>query len=161
MKILLALIFTSITFASMAQQTATPVPTGKTDLQFLNNQEACPWFNPTYQSYKPDAAVIANLKKAMPVDATFLVFGGTWCSDTQNLLPKFFKALDEAGISRKNVQLYLVDEQKNSPEKLEKEYGVNNVPTFIMLQKGQERGRVIESVQQSIEADLLKIVQKQ
>src|SRR5438128_2132394 len=118
MKTLLVLIFTFITSAAMAQQTTLPVLTGKTDLQKVTDPQTCPWFNSGYQSYKPEPATLASLKKALPADATFLVFGGTWCSDTHHLLPQFCKALDEAGISRKSVQLYLVDEQKNSPEKL-------------------------------------------
>src|SRR6476620_10510697 len=155
MKSLLVILFTFITFAAMAQQPAAPALTGKTDAAILTNKATCTWYQPTYDSYKPDAATIANLKKAIPQDATFLVFGGMWCSDTQNLLPKFYKVIDEAGIPRKNVQLYLLDEQKNSPDKLEKQYGVNNVPAFILFQKGEEKGRVVETVKQSIEADLL------
>src|SRR5688572_19873987 len=160
MKNLLILLFTFITSAAMAQQPAAPAFTGKTDAAILADKATCTWYQPTYESYKPDAAAVTNLKKALPKDASFLVFGGMWCSDTQNLLPKFFKTLDEAGIPRKNVQLYLVDEQKNSPDKLEKQYGVNNVPTFIILQKGEEKGRVVETVKQSIEADLLKLLQQ-
>jgi thiol-disulfide isomerase/thioredoxin len=159
MKSLLVILFTFITFAAMAQQPVTPALTGKTDAAILADKATCTWYQPTYESYKPDPATTANLKKALPKDATFLVFGGMWCSDTQNLLPKFYKVLDEAGISRKNVQLYLVDEQKNSPEKLEKQYGVNNVPTFIIFQQGEEKGRIVETVKQSIEADLLTILQ--
>ncbi|MBK0403642.1 thioredoxin family protein [Adhaeribacter sp. BT258] len=155
MKHLLALLFTIITFATMAQ--TTPL-LGTTDAKLLTLETTCTWFNPTYESYKPDAASVAGLKKALSANATFLVFGGMWCSDTHNLLPKFFKTMDEAGVPRKNIQLYLVDEQKNSPEKLEKQYGVNNVPTFIILQNGEEKGRVVETVRQSIEADLLQLL---
>ena len=100
MKTLAFFFFTFISFAAMAQQPAAPVLTGKIDAQFLAQQASCPWFTPTYESYKPDATVVANLKKALPADATILVFGGAWCSDTQSLLPKFYKATDAAGIAR-------------------------------------------------------------
>lgn len=145
----------------MAQNATAPLLVGPTNVELLTQEATCTWFNPTYTSYKPDAATIAELKKAFPAEASFLVFGGMWCSDTQNLLPKFFKTLEAAGIPKKLVTLYMVDEQKNSPDKLEKKHGVNNVPTFIVLQHGVEKGRIVESVQQSIEADLLKILQKQ
>ncbi len=158
MKNLLILLFTFITFAAMAQQPA-PLLIGKTDALLLTNPVTCTWYTPTYESYKPDATAIANLKKAIPADATILVFGGMWCSDTQGLLPKFYKTIDAAGIPRKNVQLYLVDEQKNSPDKLEKQYAVVSVPTFILMQNGQEKGRIVETVQQSMEADLLKLME--
>lgn len=141
----------------MAQQPL-PALVGKNDFSVLTNQSTCTWYQPTFESYKPDAATVASLKNAIPKDATFLVFGGMWCSDTQNLLPKFYKTMADAGIAKERIQLYLVDEQKNSPDKLEKQYNVNNVPTFIILQKDQEKGRVVETVQQSIEADLLKLL---
>ncbi|MFC5271000.1 thioredoxin family protein [Adhaeribacter terreus] len=156
MKHLLAILFTFITFATMAQ---TAPLLGTTDAKLLTLESTCTWFNPTYASYQPDASTIAELNKALSKDATFLVFGGMWCSDTQNLLPKFFKTLEAAGIPQSSVKLYLVDEQKNSPDKLEKQYGVNNVPTFIIMQNGEEKGRVVENVRQSIEADLLKLLQ--
>ena len=159
MKNFLVILFTFITFAAMAQQTP-PVLTGKTDVSILAEKATCTWYQPTFESYKPDAPTVANLKKAIPKDAAFLVFGGMWCSDTQNLLPKFFKTMADAGIPRDRIHLYLVDEQKNSPDKLERQYAVVNVPTFIFMQNGQEKGRIVESVQQSMEADLLKLVQQ-
>ena len=143
----------------MAQTPANPLLIGPTDAKLLAQETTCTWYQPTYQSYQPNAAAVSNLKKALPQDATFLVFGGMWCSDTQNLLPKFFKTIDAAGIPRTQVKLYMVDEQKNSPDKLEKQYAVVSVPTFIILENGQEKGRVVESVQQSIEADLLKLLE--
>jgi len=160
MKKLLIFLFTFISFAAMAQTPTAPLLVGPTDAQLLTQEATCTWFNPTYASYQPDAVTVASLKKAFPADATFMVFGGMWCSDTQNLLPKFFKTLEAAGIPKKSVTLYMLDEQKNSPDKLEKQYGVNNVPTFIVMQNGKEKGRIVESVQKSIEADLLKLVQQ-
>lgn len=142
----------------MAQQTA-PVLTGKTNHSVLTDKATCTWYQPAFESYKPDAATVANLKKAIPKDATFLVFGGMWCSDTQNLLPKFYKTLSEAGVSFERIQLYMLDEQKTSPDKLERQYAVVNVPTFIVFQNDKEKGRIVETVQQSIEADLLKLLQ--
>jgi thiol-disulfide isomerase/thioredoxin len=159
MKTFFLILFTFITFAAMAQETA-PVLTGKIDAAVLTNKATCTWYQPTFESYQPDAATVANLKKAIPGDATFLVFGGMWCSDTHNLLPKFYKTMAEAGVAKERIQLYMVDEQKNSPEKTEKQYAVINVPTFIFMQNNQEKGRIVENVQQSIEADLLKLVQQ-
>lgn len=159
MKNLFLFFFTFITFAAMAQTSPSPLLIGPTDANLLTQASTCTWYQPAYESYQPNLATVANLKKAFPAQAIVLVFGGMWCSDTQNLLPKFYKTIDAAGIARAQVQLYMVDEQKNSPEKLEKKYGVANVPTFIILENGQEKGRVVETVQQSIEADLLKLLQ--
>ena len=160
MKNLLILVFTFITFGAMAQTPASAVITGTTDVQKLNDEKAYPWFATGCKDYTPDAATLKTLKENMPADATLLVFAGTWCSDTQYLLPKFYKTLDDAGISRDRVKLYLLDEQKQSPEQLEKQYQVVSVPTFIVLQNGKELGRIVETVQKSIEADLVNKLQK-
>jgi thiol-disulfide isomerase/thioredoxin len=160
MKSLLFLLFSIFSIMAMAQQPTSTILTGKTDVQQLTDQAAYPWFTTNYQAYQTDKTVAVQLKKAMPKGATLIVFGGTWCSDTQNLLPKFYKALDDAGIDRKQVQLYLVDEKKTSPEGLEKQYNIVSVPTFVLMHKGTEVGRIVESVQKNIETDLLNLLPK-
>jgi hypothetical protein len=52
----------------------------------------------------------------------------------------------------------MLDEQKQSPDGLEKKYKVSNVPTFIVLKDGEEKGRVVESVKVSLEKDLYELM---
>lgn len=160
MKKYLLIFFTFFSIHAMAQQPANPVVTGKTDVKVLSDQTAYPWFTSGSEAYQPDKTVLVSLKKALPADATITVFGGTWCSDTQNLLPKFYKILTEAGIDKKQVTLYFLDEKKTSPEGTEKQFNIVSVPTFIVMQNGKEMGRIVESVQKNIETDLLNLLQK-
>ena len=50
-----------------------------------------------------------------------------------------------------------MDRDKKSGEGIEKQYKIERVPTFIVLKNGVEVGRVVESVENSIEADLAAI----
>jgi len=75
---------------------------------------------------------------------SMLVFGGTWCSDTRNLWPVFYRLVDKSGYPDKQITLVGVDRQKTTIDDLQKKWNVTNVPTFIVLHDGKEIGRVVE-----------------
>ena len=95
-------------------------------------------------------------------DFKIIVVGGTWCSDTQNLLPGFYLTMDYANIDiNKIVELYFTNRDKKVPEDIITKYNITNVPTFIVVDsKGNEVGRITESVKVSIADDLLEILRK-
>ncbi|MBX9853364.1 MAG: thioredoxin family protein [Cytophagaceae bacterium] len=116
------------------------------------------WFSEKYKSYSPDSLQVENLKSKLP-GYTMLVFGGAWCGDTHHYLPRFYKIMDNAGMSHDNIDLCLLNADKKSPEKLEKEYKIKTVPVFIILKDGKEVGRFTEKIDQPVEtvlAELLK-----
>ena len=51
-----------------------------------------------------------------------------------------------------------VNEDKKTPDNLEKGLNIERVPTFIFYKKGKEIGRFVEYPRESVEADILKIV---
>lgn len=73
-----------------------------------------------------------------------IVFGGTWCHDTQNLLPDLYRLVDKSGYPESNITLVAVDRDKTGPDDIQKTYNITNVPTFIVLKDGKEVGRVVE-----------------
>ena len=73
-----------------------------------------------------------------------MVFGGTWCEDTRDLLPKFFVLLDAAGYTNDQVTIIAVDHHKKSINHLPEDMHLTNTPTFIVLKDGKEVGRVLE-----------------
>jgi thiol-disulfide isomerase/thioredoxin len=73
-----------------------------------------------------------------------LAFGGTWCGDTKNILPKFFVLADAAGLSPDRITLLGVDRNKKTIQHLTDAFNVTRVPTFIVLKNGVEIGRVVE-----------------
>jgi hypothetical protein len=109
----------------------------------LENDTAFKWFHQNQVGYTPDAETVSVLKAKRP-EVQFIVFGGTWCEDTQNLLPKFYALLDAAPIPDDQVQVIGVDHQKKSIDHLPEDMHLTNTPTFIVMKAGKEVGRVIE-----------------
>jgi thiol-disulfide isomerase/thioredoxin len=130
---------------------------GFIDIDKVEASKEFSWFRDGYASYEPDKLTLDSMV-SLPSNYKILVFGGTWCSDTRDLLPKLYKCSDQVNVSRADISVYLLDEKKTSPEGLEKKYNVTNVPTFIVLKDGKEKGRITESVNRSIEKDLLTIM---
>ena len=143
----------------LVSKDSTPPITGKKPLDFLHNKSEFTWFDKGFESYTPKKETVEALKKVNWKDVKVKVFGGTWCEDTQNLLPKFIKMCKASAIPESSIELYYLDRKKQSPEGDEKPYNIERIPTFIILINGIEKGRVVESVSQSIEEDVLKIIQ--
>src|ERR1700744_2205483 len=83
----------------------------------LENDTAFKWFHQNQAGYTPNAETVAILKARGP-EVRFIVFGGTWCEDTRNLLPKFYLLLNAANISADQVIVIGVDLQKKSIDPL-------------------------------------------
>ncbi len=101
------------------------------------------WFAKNYKLGKPNDSAVAAFK-AHTGDVKMIIFGGTWCEDTQNILPQFFKMADAAGYADSNITLIGVDRSKNTIDNLSSAFQVTKVPTFIVLKNGKEVGRVTE-----------------
>jgi hypothetical protein len=116
---------------------------GLINRDILENDTAFRWFHDNQVGYIPDAGTVAILKAKGPA-LRFVVFGGTWCDDTQNLLPKFFSLMDAAGIGNNQIMVIAVDRQKKSINNLPETMHLKNTPTFIVLNHDVEVGRVVE-----------------
>lgn len=101
------------------------------------------WYNSSMSYYTPDTATLAAFGKAKK-GIQFVVFGGTWCEDTQFVLPKFFKLQEMSGIPDKVITFFGVDRGKKSLAAIADAFGVVNVPTIIVMKDGKEAGRVVE-----------------
>ena len=112
------------------------------------------WFTPNYASYETDKEVMAKLTPLLK-DITIKAFMGTWCGDSQEQTPVFYKILDEAGFNYNNLELITVNRSKVTPDNLQEGFYVERVPTFIIYRKGREIGRIIESPYITLEKDLL------
>ncbi|MBO9699508.1 MAG: thioredoxin family protein [Sporocytophaga sp.] len=139
----------------VAQSSGEKELTGKTDIKEVDAN--FPWFSEGYKVYKPDSTVIKAISDKGS-KLTFIVFGGTWCGDTKRELPRFYKVTDQANIKSERITLYLLNHDKKSPEKLEKKYKIHSIPTFIIFVNGKEAGRIVESPNNTLEKDLLDII---
>jgi len=109
----------------------------------LETDTAFKWFNENYQYANPDAGAI-NIFEKNKDKFEILIFGGTWCEDTKNLLPLLYKLTDKSNFPKDHIYLIGVDRKKTTINHLHKKYAITHVPTFIILQEEKEIGRVIE-----------------
>jgi thiol-disulfide isomerase/thioredoxin len=108
-----------------------------------NNPAFVGWYPTSQSSYKPDAAVI-NAMETSKGKVQFIIFGGTWCEDTQNILPKFFKLQELSGVADNAISFFGVDRQKKTLGNMADAFHITNVPTIIVMKDGKETGRVVE-----------------
>lgn len=101
------------------------------------------WFAENAKGYVPEAATLAAFRQAKD-SVHILAFGGTWCSDSKYILPKFFSLTDAAGWQQDRLTILGVDRDKKTIQHLSEAFAVTNVPTFIVLKNGVEIGRVVE-----------------
>jgi thiol-disulfide isomerase/thioredoxin len=101
------------------------------------------WYTSNKNGYAPTDAILAAMEAAKG-KVHFIIFGGTWCSDTQFILPKFFALQEKAGFADAAISFYGVDRAKKTLGNLQAAFNITNVPTIIVMKEGKEVGRVIE-----------------
>lgn len=115
------------------------------------------WFLEKSAAYTPDSNIVSQIQ--LKENQSWLIFAGTWCSDTKHLLPKFHKIALLKGWKLKDIPLHMLDMDKKSKKGYEKPYDITHIPTFILLENGKEIGRIVETVPVSMEASLLGLVE--
>ena len=131
----------------------------------LKQEPFASWYISGLNEYKPNPEILTELKKAIASKLTFKVFFGSWCGDSKRELPRMSKIFNELFIPEKNIQWIAVDDSstfyKQSPQREEKELGIFRVPTFIVYEKNMEIGRIVEFPVETLERDLLRILNHQ
>ncbi|MBK8609717.1 MAG: thioredoxin family protein [Chitinophagaceae bacterium] len=116
---------------------------GLVNKYLIQNDTAFAWYGQSQSYYKPDTATLNAFERAKG-KYQFVVFGGTWCEDTQFVLPKFFKIQEASGIADDDITLYGVNRAKMSLGNIAKAFNVTLVPTIIIMKDGKEIDRVVE-----------------
>ncbi len=116
---------------------------GMINRSLLANDSSFKWFIENGKYGEADASAVAAFQKNGS-KISLLVFCGTWCHDSQNLLPKFYKLIDKAGFPESKIVLVAVDKSKIAVQNLHVKYQLKTVPTFIVFVNGKEVGRVEE-----------------
>jgi thiol-disulfide isomerase/thioredoxin len=109
----------------------------------VQNDSTYNWYNSSAGAYKADTATLNAFERAK-AKVQFVVFGGTWCEDTQFILPKFFKLQEMAGVGDDRVSFFGVNRDKKTLANIADAFNVINVPTIIVMKDGKEAGRVVE-----------------
>lgn len=166
-NILFSFLLLAIASISFAQQQPTIVTDSASGKSYLvgeikkagfDNELCSSWFYEEYENYHPNPETIAQLKKLLSPSG--IVFLGTWCGDSRREVPRFYKIVDMAGWCPDNFTLYCLDRNKKIDGFDVESYHIEYVPTFILISvyTGEEQGRIIETPNESLEGDLLKIL---
>lgn len=148
---------TTKTTPAPVEQQDPEVEIGKlTKDNFLEEPHAA-WFNPMYDSYKPEETALEEIKSNIN-DYEIKIFMGTWCSDSQREVPKFLRLLELSDYDMDRLEINGVTRDKTSPNEYEKSFDIVYVPTIIFLKDGEEVNRFVEYPQQNFEQDIADIV---
>lgn len=139
--------------------TGKPILRGKITFQNIMKESTNTWFDEGVQAYLPNPTAIEELSNVWK-EYRFVIFAGTWCSDTWDMLPKFYKTMLEANISPYSIEMYGVNRAKQSLQEEHKFYKIESVPTIIVMHQKREVGRITESVTASVEEDLAVMMAK-
>jgi thiol-disulfide isomerase/thioredoxin len=140
------------------EKTQTDILVGECNLSDLLGCEFANSYNEEYPAYNPNSDVMNVLKgKIEGIKCTIIL--GTWCGDSKEQVPRFFKIMDQFGKPFDELTIIAVDRNKEVPEMNVKEkYKIEKVPTFIFYRGEKEIGRIIETPKESLEKDLLEII---
>jgi thiol-disulfide isomerase/thioredoxin len=117
------------------------------------------WYKQNLKIYTggKDAVTFGKHKDSLQL----VIFMGTWCEDSQFLIPKLFPFFDAAGFSNDRITLIGVDRNKKSISHITDAFNVINVPTVIVMKEGKELGRVVEYGKYgAVEKELAEIADK-
>jgi thiol-disulfide isomerase/thioredoxin len=109
----------------------------------LINDPAFKWYAPAHDGFVPDSAVVNDFSNHSG-NIHFVLFGGTWCDDTQYILPRFFNILEKSAVPDSAVTFFGVDRDKKTLGGISDALHITNVPTIIIFKEGKEIGRVVE-----------------
>jgi len=165
-KIIVAVLIVLSGFQATAQMLNSMVVDTKTKTKMLIgycNKEGLEkdvygvYFKSQYDVYNPADTYITKLEGKLD-DIEITVVLGTWCSDSQREVPRFYKVINEAGYNDKRVKVIAVDKAKEAIVVDIKDLNIEKVPTFIIYRDNVEIGRIIETPKKSLEKDLWKII---
>ena len=109
----------------------------------VTNDTAFDWYQTNLKYFRLDSATVQGIR-AKKDKIHLVLFMGTWCHDSQQLVPKYLETLKAANFKDENLTIIGTDRDKKTIEGLHHLFNLQNVPTIIVLQNGKEVGRVVE-----------------
>jgi len=135
-----------------------PILIGICDREAFSDSNFALWFNSGHKLYSPEEAIIDSIRNHNS-EFTITIVMGTWCSDSRREVPNFYKLLDMLKFPENKITLINIDRKKDAIYTDISKLNIELVPTFIIYKNGKEIGRIIETPIQSLEKDLLKILE--
>lgn len=117
------------------------------------------WFQPAWEDYVVNDSLI-DLLRPQVAEYQWLIFMGSWCSDSHQWIPPLFRIFSELNLPDSSYRILALDEAKQDGGLgMVDSFQVQWIPTIILLREGEERGRIVETVAGSLEAALLDRIQ--
>ncbi|MBV2245760.1 MAG: thioredoxin family protein [Lentimicrobium sp.] len=129
---------------------------GEVNRQGMENMGT--WFSDEYEAYQPQADVMAEIKSLNADFPHVFIVMGTWCSDSREQVPHFYKLMDAIDYPDSQVFVVGVNREKKADNFCLGDFDIHLVPTFIFTRDGKEIGRIVESPSITLEHDLLNIL---
>ena len=166
---LIVLVMASVLFGNMATaqdyirekdaQTGHPLLRGQIEFADLLHESTCAWLGAGSALYKANTEAVENIQ-TLSGPYRYIIFMGTWCEDTQILIPQFYALMQQAGIPKSAVLMYGLNRAKKALNQEEVVFEVTRVPTIIVLEQNREIGRITETPSTSVEQDIADMMLK-
>ena len=124
-------------------ETGSKIYKGNINKYTLLNDSSFTWYKQSQEAYTPELSLIKDLEKYGQT-VHFIVFGGTWCDDSQYIMPRFFELMEKSGVADSTITLFGVDRKKQTTSNLSEAMNITRVPTILLFQNGKEIGRIVE-----------------
>lgn len=122
--------------------------------QILQN---LPDWRAVVDSYTPNLETIAKLQTlSEPIQVE--IFLGTWCSDSKLHVSAYLKIMEMVQNPVVQTTYTGLTRNKEARQPFIEGRNIERVPTFVVSVQNQERGRIIETPQVSVEDDLWRIL---
>lgn len=148
---------------SSAKYTVSKDDTNKTvingKISWSNWQKEAGWQSDSADDYTPKLFYVEKIKEIMANEnVRFVMFSGSWCGDSKNEVPKFFKIIADMHLLKNYVELYGIDRNKNDQDGIAQSLKIEKVPTLVIYRGGKEKGRIVEFPIKSWEEDIFDIL---
>jgi len=137
-----------------------PMLVGHCDKSGLQQEPFKFWFDSTFQTYSLDKQTLDKIHKDKLANIKCTIIMATWCGDSREQVPHFYKIMEYLKFDADNISLVCVDRSKTAEGIDIQSYKIELVPTFIFFSNEVEIGRIIETPKETIEKDLLNILSK-
>ena len=165
LAIIVLLILPVLSFAqSLNQKTTDPKKNNEMLIGYCNrdgfstiNSNFDSAYQAEYPVYMPDSETMKQIAEHLKGIKITIVMA-TWCGDSKEWIPRFYKIMDKLNFNYKKLTLICVDRAKKAPGTNVDSLKVELVPTFIFYRKKNEIGRIIEVPNDLLEKNILKIL---
>ena len=162
MKIFIFIIVAAINsfvFAQTNYEIQTDEKTGKEMIVGIYTRDILllPEWEDEYFNYSVDAIATDEIIPLIE-NIKIKIIGATWCSDSREQIPRFYKLLDYLDFPEESVGLIFVNRNKVGLADEVTGLGIELVPTFVFYKNDSELGRIIETPYESLELDMLIIL---